>query len=400
MANLLLMSNSPWTRSGYGTQTNVWAKRWKSLGHEVTVVSYHGLMGSPLTTTEGILVLPGSTEDLWAQDILPAYYEYTRADLLITLMDAWVLDPAKLQAMNVAHWMPIDAIASPTGMSPYLGSMDRRVLDEGGGRPVAMSQFGHEVLRSAGFRDALYVPHGIETQVFAPCEDREGLRERLGLAGKFVIGINAANQDPYRKAIPEQIEAFALFHEKHPDSLLGLHTRKLTRQGIDIERVVAEEGIGDAVVFADQLVYAAGLMGDGDLAKWYSVLDVLSNCSYGEGFGLPIVEAQACGTPVITTAWSSMPELTGAGWCVVGEKFWNRGHNAKWLRPNVQAITAAYENAYTEAAGMREAAREFALGYDADRLLYEHWKPALDELLAKPGPASPEPEPAAEAAVA
>jgi glycosyltransferase involved in cell wall biosynthesis len=378
VSNILWLSNSAHSRSGYGTQTRVVVPRLRDLGHQVTVAAYHGVQGSPLTI-EGIEHLPGSTEDLWAQDVLPGYYQYVKADFLITFMDAWVLQPHLLRGMKVAHWMPVDCEASPAGISPHLSALDRRVLEEGGGQPVAMSQFGRDVLTKAGL-SPLYVPHGIETQVFRPLEDRDELRERLGLAGKFVIGINAANQDPVRKALPEQMTAFAQFHKAHPDSVLGIHSRKITRQGIDLERLAADLGLRDCVIFADQLVYCAGLMGDADLAKWYGVLDLLSNASYGEGFGLPIIEAQACGTPVVTTAWSSMPELTGAGWCVAGDPYWNRGHSGWWLRPSVAAIAAAYESAFGEAAGMRDAAREFAVRYDAGTVTREHWVPVLREL--------------------
>jgi glycosyltransferase involved in cell wall biosynthesis len=345
-------------------------------------------MGSVLNW-QGVTVYPGSTEDTYAQDVLPGYYGHHKADLLITLMDAWVLDPARLQGMNVAHWLPIDAAASATGISPHLGSMDRRVLEEGHGRPIAMSRFGHKVLTDAGF-PALYVPHAIDTSsTFVPPADREALRESLGLTGKFVIGINAANQDPVRKAMPEQFAAFAQFRQNHPDAILGVHSRTQTRMGVDLERLAADLGIRDAVVFADQFAVASGLMGGADLAKWYGVLDVLSNTSYGEGFGLAVLEAQACGTPVITTAFSAMIELTGSGWCVAGDPYYNRGHNAWWLRPSVQAIAAAYESAYEETASMRDDAREFALRYDADRVLVEYWKPVLDELLGAPPAAAP-----------
>ena len=380
MSRICWLSNAGWTRSGYGAQTDVWSHKLRDLGHEVAVVAYHGLQGAPFDHA-GVVTYPGSTEDTYTQDILPGYYQHFNADLLITLMDAWVLDPGRLAGMNVAHWMPIDAVASGTGISPYLSSMDRRVLEAGASRPIAMSQFGHKVLLDAGFGSALYIPHGIDTQVFKPVEDREELRERLGLKDKWVIGINAANQDPVRKGIPEQMAAFAQFRQKHGNAILGIHTRTQTRMGVDLIRVAADYGIQDSVVFADQFLVASGLMAPADLAKWYSVLDVFSNCSYGEGFGLPIVEAQACGTPVITTGFSSMIELTGSGWCVAGEDYWNRGHNAHWLRPYIHAITAAYESAYEQAATMREDARTFALTYDADKVLQEYWAPALKELL-------------------
>lgn len=389
MANIAVLSNAPFTRSGYGNQTAFISRKFPDLGHQVGVVAYHGLQGTPLNWENGTVIYPGSTEDTYTQDILPGYYQHLNAELLITLMDAWVLDPARLAGMNVAHWLPIDAAASATGISPHLSAMDRRVLEAGGGRPIAMSQFGLKVLRDAGFGNALYVPHGVDCQTFKPLEDREGLRERLGLKGKWVIGINAANQDPVRKAFPEQMAAFAQFRQKHPDAVLGIHSRTQTRMGVDLVRVAADLNIQDSVVFADQFLVASGLMGDADLAKWYGVLDVLSNASYGEGFGLPIVEAQACGTPVVTTAFSSMIELTGSGWVVAGDPYWNRGHQGWWMRPSVAAIAAAYESAYEEAASMREDAREFSLRYDADHVLTEFWKPALAELLDEDG----EPEP-------
>jgi glycosyltransferase involved in cell wall biosynthesis len=380
VANIAVLSNAPYTMSGYGNQCAAMARKFPDLGHKVGVVAYHGLQGTPLNWENGTVVYPGSTEDTYTQDILPGYYQHFQADLLITLMDAWVLDPGRLAGMNVAHWLPVDAAASATGISPFLSAMDRRILEAGGGRPIAMSQFGHKVLTDAGF-PALYVPHSVDTSVFRPLEDLEGLRERLGLTGKFVIGINAANQDPVRKGFPEQMAAFAQFHQKHPDSILGIHSRTQTRMGVDLQRVAADLDIQGSVVFADQFLVASGLMGSADLAKWYGVLDVLSNASYGEGFGLPIVEAQACGTPVVTTAFSAMIELTGSGWCVACDPYWNRGHQAWWGRPAVAAIAAAYESAYEEAASMRDDAREFSLRYDADRVLTEFWKPALAELL-------------------
>ena len=163
---ILWLSNAGWTKSGYGTQTQVWVPRLTALGHDVAVVAFHGLQGAPLNV-QGVQMFPGSTEDLFAQDVLPAYYAHHKADVLITLMDAWVLNPQLLRAMKVAHWMPVDCEASATGTSPYLGAMDRRVLTEGGGQPVAMSQFGRDVLEKAGF-SPLYVPHGIDCSVFKP----------------------------------------------------------------------------------------------------------------------------------------------------------------------------------------------------------------------------------------
>jgi glycosyltransferase involved in cell wall biosynthesis len=373
---ILFFGNVPWAWSGYGTQLAQLVPRVASLGHDVAIAAFFGLHGAPLNW-QGIMIYPGSTEDQWAQDVLKAHYEHHQADLLITLMDAWVMSPDAVAGMNTAHWLPVDC-------SP-LSALDRKILSEGGGRPVAMSEFGRARLLDAGFT-ALYAPHAIDTALFAPLPDRDAVREQTGTAGRFLIGINAANQDPVRKGFAEQFEALAAFRTRHPEAMLLVNARAETKQGLSLGGLAADLGLsGDHLQFCDQYLYAAGLAGQDKMARWYGLLDVLSNCSFGEGFGLPVLEAQACGTPVVVTDWSAMTELCGSGWLVEGARWFNKGHAAWWLRPSVPAITAAYEEAFAlwQSGGLgayRDKAREFALGYDADKVLAEHWIPVLAEL--------------------
>lgn len=376
---ILGFGNAPWAWSGYGTQMAQLAPRLASLGHDVAVAAFHGLHGAPLYWHDGLLVYPGSTEDMWAQDVIKGHYDHHQADLLITIMDAWVMNPQVVASMNAAHWLPIDC-------SP-LSALDRKILAEGGGRPVAMSEFGRRQLLDAGW-EALYAPHAIDTARFAPLPDRDAIRAELGLSGKFLVGINAANQDPVRKGFAEQFEAFAEFRKGHPEALLLVNARAVTNQGLNLAVLAASAGLGDdCVQFCDQYLYAAGLQGQDKMARWYALLDVLSNCSFGEGFGLPVLEAQSCGTPVIVTDCSAMTEMCGSGFLVEGSRWWNKGHEAVWARPSMTAITEAYEEAFTlwQAGGLgayRDKAREFALGYDADRVLAEYWVPVLEELRA------------------
>lgn len=368
---VLLYGNAPWVPSGYGTQGAQLARSLTKLGHDVAIAAFHGLHGAPLNW-EGITVYPGSTEDQWAQDVLPAHYRNFQADLLITLMDAWVLDPGKLAGMNLAHWMPVDC-------SP-LSAMDRRVLDGAGGRPIAMSEFGRRQMQDAGY-EPLYAPHALDMSVWAPLPEREAAREQLGFSDRFVIGINAANQDPFRKGFGEQLAAFAAFVKKRPDALMLIHARAETRQGCDLNALITDLGLQQKVMLGDQYQIAAGMVGEAQMASWHSVLDVLSNCSFGEGFGLAVLQSQAAGTPVVVTDFSAMSELCGAGWKVKGQRFWNRGHNARWMVPSISGITAAYQKAYDQAGDLREQAREFSLAYDADRVAADCWAPILKELV-------------------
>jgi glycosyltransferase involved in cell wall biosynthesis len=377
---ILWYSNAPWAPTGYGQQTNLWVPRLQAAGHEVAIASFHGLQGIPINW-EGMTVYPGSSEDSWAQDVMLGHYQQHKADIMITLMDAWVLDPQRMsdmiaQGLRVAHWQPVDC--------EPLSVLDNRLLAATGSRPIAMSRHGERQLAEYG---PLYVPHGVNTALFTPLADDviTSARERGGLADMFVIGVNAANQDPVRKGFGEQLAAFRLLADRHPNVRMLIHTRAVSRTGSNLERLLDVLQLRGLVQFGDQYLTVTGLTSQAEIARWYGILDILSNCSYGEGFGLAVLEAQAAGTPVVVTDCSSMTELCGSGWLVDGEWYWNAGHSAWWTRPSIQGILAAYEQAYAErgtdiAAKRRQAAREFAMRYDADVVLREHWEPVLDEL--------------------
>ena len=344
------------------------------MGHEVIVSAYWGLSGAP-TQWNGITILPGFGAN-YCSTSLSQHCKAVQPDLVITLGDVWVLDHNLLREMPVAHWLPSDCRP--------MSSADAAVVNASGAQLVAMSRFGEARFKSAGF-NPLYVPHGIQLDVFKPPADRNELRAAFGLGeGTFVIGINGANNDAIRKALPEQMLAFAKFHETHPDSLLSIHTGVHQDGGQDLEALAENLGITDCVQAVDQYRYHGGLVQPSDLNDWYGALDVLSCCSYGEGFGLPIMEAQACSVPVITTRASSMEELNPLGIQVDGEPFYNGVHKAWWIRPNISEMVAAFERAWAERDKVdRDALRSFAGEYAVDVVADRFMKPAVDELLGR-----------------
>ena len=375
------------------------------------ISAFWGLAGASTEWT-GHLVLPCG-QDPYGSDIIASHARYVKADLVITLMDVWPLNADQVREIRtvhgipVAHWMPVDC--------DPLSAMDERHLKHTGAIPVAMSRFGQRMLAEAGL-DALYVPHGIEaTRVFTPA-GRDEARKALGVEDRFVVGMNAANKDAIRKGFPEQMLAFAEFRRNHPEALLMMHSLAAAPGALDLQTVAgragyplarsiekaleaqmeqaefdraqaevmaAKMGIMADVRFCDQYAYLTGLLQPQAMAAWMSAADLGTNCAYGEGFGLATVEFQATGTPVVVTDATAMPELAGPGWRVKGEPFWNSAHAAFWDRPSIAGIAAAYEDAYLHAAERREASREFALQYDADRVLTEHWAPALEQIMER-----------------
>jgi len=375
MARILWSSCAPWSASGYGTQTSIWIRKLRDMGHEVFAATYWGLNGAP-TSWDGITILPGFGAN-YSSPSLQQHARHIDPDLVITLGDVWVLDANVLRELPVGHWLPADCRP--------MSAADRGVVEAGGSSLIAMSRFGLARFKDAGFGTSLYVPHGISFDEWTIPEDKAALREAAGIGpDTFVIGVNAANNDAIRKAPSEMLLAFAKFLRSRPNSLLWLHTAVHCDGGQDLEFLAESLGITDRVRVVDQYRYNAGLIQPADLRDWYGCCDVLLAATYAEGFGLPIVEAQACGVPVITTRCSSMEELNPDGAQVDGEPFFNGVHRAWWIRPFVSGIVAALEETYERRGEVDPVKlREGVARYEVGRVATEHMAPAVDELVER-----------------
>jgi len=367
------------TPTGYWNQADIWLRRLLAAGHQVAVSSLAGVSGHmdawPAEVNGErhlVPVYPHTPYENLGQDVVRGHYDHFKADLAITLTCTWVLNPQVWRDMRTIHITPVDI----AGMS----DRDYHVIANSGGTPAAVCRWGEEQMRGRGL-DPLYLPHGVETSVFRPPDNRAAMRKATGLGHMFIAGMNFANHDRTRKRVFEQIAAFRIFHARHPRTLLAIHSIASLPEGLDLPAIIRELDLGDAVIFSDQYQLATGQTDGPSLAAWYGTCDVLMSAG-NEGFGLPVVEAQACGTPVITGNWGTGLELRGAGWGVDGQDDWNDWHKKIWQCARIESVAAALEQAY-QAAGdqeLRDTAREFALGWDADVMWADHWEPVITEL--------------------
>jgi glycosyltransferase involved in cell wall biosynthesis len=377
---LLWHSNAAWasTLAGYGNQTALVTQRLARAGHDVAISAFWGLQGAVLDW-QGIRVYPGGFDPYGSQALPLHARDWFGGDpgggVVITLVDAWVMDPAKLRDLHVGMWAPVDHETCPPRVAV--------VLRDSGCLPIAMSLHGEQAMRGVGL-DPVYAPHGIDTQAFAP-RDREECRRLLDWPrDAFVVGMVAANKGyPPRKGFPEAIAAFARFQKRHDQAVLYLHTEPHgVVQGVNLPSILGANGVPqESVRFADPYRYQLGFSQE-HMVTAYSGMDVLLNPSYGEGFGIPMAEAQACGTPVISTNATSMPEVGDVGWIVGGQRMWTE-QGAYQLVPDIDQLVAALGQAHQMAPRMRERARQHALTYDADRVFAEHWMPVLAVLEAR-----------------
>ena len=91
----------------------------------------------------------------------------------------------------------------------------------------------------------------------------------------------------------------------HEGEIVKLHVKEGDRiQEDDIFAEVQQQKLQEDVLFP-------GYVADDELAWWYRAARVFVYPSLLEGFGLPVLEAMACGTPVVTSSRSSLPEVAG-----------------------------------------------------------------------------------------
>jgi glycosyltransferase involved in cell wall biosynthesis len=114
------------------------------------------------------------------------------------------------------------------------------------------------------------------------------------------------------------------------------------------------------------------------MAALYTGMDVLLHASYGEGFGVPAIEAQACGTKVIGSNWAASQDLVSEdGWLVDGQPFWDEPQLSFFQIPSVPSIVQALTNAYSSSRAESKTSIEFAKQFDVERVWKWYWMPFL-----------------------
>jgi glycosyltransferase involved in cell wall biosynthesis len=383
-------SNSLNQPTGYGTQSKQVISRLVKDGHKVAMLSNYGGEGvnSLIETGSGLIPHYSRGMNQYSTDVLPLNHAHWKSEnpnlpaFLITLYDVWVLDNPALDSIPIASWTPIDHSPAPEKVLAWLKKPNVT--------PIAMSKFGKAMIENAGL-ESEYIPHAIDTNLFKPTEllpEGKSGREFVGGTDKFVVGMNFANKAGgfiHRKAVAENFLAFAIFASKHDDVILYLHTEPYGKQsGFVLPNILQACGVPpEKVMMVDPIAYQYGISQE-TLAAIYSAWDVGLFCNYGEGFGIPQIEAQACGVPIITSNFAASAELASPdSFLVNGQPFWDAGQHTWFNIPLVSGIVDALEQAYQRGKGEFPDTVAFAQGYDADKVYKESWKPLIKKLSEK-----------------
>ena len=382
-----LASNSPGP-TGYGVQAEYLVRYMKRHRMNVGILSNYGQEGSVGEYRTDFGVVPHYPRGVapYSQDVLTPWHEHHRRsapDLkhaIMTLYDVWVYNGWK-DEIPVISWVPLDHVTLPPQVAAFLRRENVT--------PVAMAPHGKRQLENAGI-ESVYIPHAVNSKVFAKTPKimgPEGMvptRQLLGISDDtFLVAMVAANKANgiiHRKAYDVNFMAFSAHLQAHPDSHLYVHADPAANVGgFDLGLLAKVCGIpAEKITFANREKYRMGYS-QAELAALYSAADVLLAPSYGEGFGVPQIEAQACGTRVIASGWAaSVDSIAEDGWLVDAQPFWDEPQKAFYQVPLLDSVVSALALAEKE-RGFSAVSRKFALDFDEEKVWTDYWLPFLQD---------------------
>lgn len=242
---------------------------------------------------------------LWEQFWLPFALQADRADVLHSL---GYVQPLACPARSVLTVHDLSFLLHPgnfnRGNRWYLSTFTRLSVARAD-RIVAVSENTKRDLVSllgVSPGKVAVVYHGIEEH-FRPIDDRgsiEAFRARVGLSSPFVLFFGTIEP---RKNLQTLVTAFAeLKRSGLPHKLVIAGAKGW--QWEPVFAAVERLGLGEDVMFPGYVTYV-------DQPLWYNAADLFVYPSLYEGFGFPPLEAMACGTPVVASATSALPEVVG-----------------------------------------------------------------------------------------
>ena len=261
-----------------------------------------------------------------------------KPDIVLTYRDPWMdMFISKSPLLPYFHWVWMPTVDSDPQKQSWIEGFSKTDAI------LCYSEFGVKTLK----KDAGHLLNvvgcaspGIDPNIYKPY-DKKQIREELGLDPNVnIIGTVMRNQK--RKLFPELIKSFAKFLKVAPPEIkdntyLLLHTSYPEKMGWNLGYHISEEEVGGKVLatyvcktckrwridfFRDSLNYcphcktissvmpSVGLgLEVPDLVKVYNAMDLYVQYAICEGFGMPQVEATACGVPIASSNYSAMEDV-------------------------------------------------------------------------------------------
>jgi glycosyltransferase involved in cell wall biosynthesis len=298
-------------KGGIGVYTRYITQELLDIDHQNEYVlfyrnkGYLGRFGKYARVTERVIDAPNKA--IWDQVAIPYACWREKIDVLFhPKFTVPLLATCKtVMVLHGAGWFLAEH-------QNYWNSLDRKyirlmmpVYCKKASAIISVSQITTDI-----FNQLFNLPKGkVETVYFAPgkqfkrIEDEsilQNIRANYNLPEKFILTVTGYDRGP-RKNIKGLLEAYKIHHGKTP--------HKLVIAGKDCYRFKEDFGIPDQGYGGD--IVFPGWVAQKDLPAFYSLADLFLYPSMVEAFPIPITEALACGTPIVTSNANGLKEIAG-----------------------------------------------------------------------------------------
>jgi glycosyltransferase involved in cell wall biosynthesis len=327
-------------------------------GHEVTTlaVNYRG----DYSPTKMRLYRPNTIvgTDTYGQSRVIEMLGRAEPDVVIILNDPYAIlrflfdnrydtDRILLGYRPIIAYLPVDGTNQPPSWFELLSKVTN---------PVAMSKWGQRAIPGAKL-----VYHGVDTDLFWPVSADRPITTSVGnvvtskAECKQAFGYSPdsflvlrIDSNSGRKDYPRSWKALLPVMHRHKDIIVHFHCAALDPQsGIDMRAMFSrDEATRERFFLPDNFNTFDGWSQE-DMNALYNAADLFVSTSRGEGFGLTLAEAAACGVPIIAQNVSAIPEVVGPGGVLLEPKGLITVPSGQdlWLA-NVPAFTKAIESLY------------------------------------------------------
>jgi len=291
-------------------------------------------------------------QDKWGAQSFPGLCNQLKPDIVWTLADVYMVEHMSFLRNQLGYkyiqYLEIDGTPTPLRYEKTLNAAELSIVS---------SEFGADAVEDlTGVKPAM-IYHGVDNNIFHPyAEDKkQKLREAVNpdILDSFIIGwvgkdqtrknpwnlfetiyylktgnyINCNSCDRVTRGIyNRQKRSIASIPteckyckstdvspgESIEDLRLWMHAYNQANIGWDFNLHRDMWGLGNTVIFTSKLTQDSGLK-TSEMSDLYNMFDLFVSLSGGEGFGIPLIEAQACGLPVVYTDYTAQPEISKKG---------------------------------------------------------------------------------------
>lgn len=388
MKKVLWVGDDPDCTSGFGLASRkiIESLDYRQRGEfDVTVLAIN-YTGDPPTVPYPVYAAAKSGDTMGVNRLI-WMCDTVKPDLIVFQNDGWNIPDyiKRLKMFKEYQNVPTVAVVAVDGKN-FQGAWLKDVW-----LVIFWTQFALDESRAGNYDgEGMVIPLGVDREVYQPIPKQEA-RLRRGLPREFdnAFIVGSVNRNQPRKRWDLTIRYFAnwIHKQKITDAWLYLHVAPTGDMGINVEQLTSYYGIHDRVLIMETKPWYG--VSEQEMSDTYNSFDIYISTTQGEGFGLPALEAMACGVPCVLPDWSAFGDWAKRGAWLVPCKTTAIGPpyvNVIGGIPDETAFVMAMNRLYADKNGRTQnatAALECAQQPAFDwRNIGKRWNEALQRVLA------------------